>query len=220
MLFWVKFLCPAGDSSSCAMVVMCTGTSIVYCSSDESPPTYIHSFTRMSRSRRLESSLHTIDPLRHFFLFPGALKCWCGTIATMFSQAPKRDSQDLCFFFPRGCTFSMAKTIACYPCQLSTSDLHYSCWQSCENCQVVSAGAFTLLCHAFWFSLKGCFSPCFSFLFCLAVLPTCYLFHDSRLFGLTLRPSSPVCSCHRDSLTRGRLAFAQEAVRDSPSLFP
>ena len=103
---------------------------------------------------------------------------------------------------------------------LSTSDLHKSCWQSGENCQGVSAGAFTLLCHAFWFSLKGCFSPCFSFLFCLAVLPTFYLLHDSRLFGLTLRPSSPVCSCHRDSLTRGRLAFAQEAVRDSPSLSP
>ena len=37
----------------------------------------------------------------------------------------------------------------------------------------------------------------------------------SRLLGLTLRPSAPVCSCHRVSLTRVRLALAQEAVRVS-----
>ena len=35
----------------------------------------------------------------------------------------------------------------------------------------------------------------------------------SRLLGLTLRHSAPVCSCHRDSLTRWRLALAQEAAR-------
>ena len=35
----------------------------------------------------------------------------------------------------------------------------------------------------------------------------------SRLLGLTLRPSAPVCCCYRDSLTRGRLAIVQEAVR-------
>ena len=38
----------------------------------------------------------------------------------------------------------------------------------------------------------------------------------SRLLGLTLRPSAPVCCCHRDSLTRGMLAFAQEAVLGPP----
>ena len=35
----------------------------------------------------------------------------------------------------------------------------------------------------------------------------------SRLLGLTLRPSAPVCCCHQDSLTRGRLAIVQGAVR-------
>ena len=30
---------------------------------------------------------------------------------------------------------------------LSTSDLHYSSWQSGEVCQVLSTGAFTLFCH-------------------------------------------------------------------------
>ena len=54
-----------------------------------------------------------------------------------------------------------------------------------------------------------------SFLCGLAVLPTCYLLHDSRLLGLTLRPSAPVFRCHRVSWTRGRLALTQEAVRAS-----
>ena len=58
------------------------------------------------------------------------------------------------------------------------------------------------------------------FFCCLAVLPTCYLIFDSHLFGLTLRPSAPVCCCHRVSWARGRLAFAQEAVRVSSSLSP
>ena len=48
---------------------------------------------------------------------------------------------------------------------LSTSDLHCSSWQSGEICQVLSTGACTLLCHAFWFSLKGC-SLFFFFFFC------------------------------------------------------
>ena len=34
-----------------------------------------------------------------------------------------------------------------------------------------------------------------------------------RLLGLTLRHSAPVCSSHWDSLTRWRLALAQEAAR-------
>ena len=58
-----------------------------------------------------------------------------------------------------------------------------------------------------------------SFLSSLAVLPTCYLLHDSRLLSLTLRPSAPVCCCHGVSWTRGRLAFAQEAVRCPPLFF-
>ena len=53
------------------------------------------------------------------------------------------------------------------------------------------------------------------------VLTACYLLHDSRLLGLTLRPSAPVFRRHRVSWTRWRLAFALEAVRASPfSLSP
>ena len=43
------------------------------------------------------------------------------------------------------------------------------------------------------------------------------LLNVSLLLGLTLRPSAPVCCCHRDSLTRWRLALAQEAARDASS---
>ena len=100
------------------------------------------------------------------------------------------------------------------PC--STSDLHVSCWQSGENCEAVAAGAFMLLVYALWFSS----TRVLSLFICLVFLPTRCLLDVSRLVGLTLRPSAPVCCCHRDSLTRGRLAFAQEAVRASSfSLF-
>ena len=58
-----------------------------------------------------------------------------------------------------------------------------------------------------------------SFLSNLAVLPTSYLLHESRLLGLTLRPSAPVCCCHRLFRARGRLASAQEAVRCPPLFF-
>ena len=63
-----------------------------------------------------------------------------------------------------------------------------------------------LLVYALWFSSKRRCSLYFSvLLFCPRV--ACSMF-----------PS--VCCCHRDSLTRGRLAFAQEAVRGpSFSLF-
>ena len=92
----------------------------------------------------------------------------------------------------------------------STSGLHYSRWQSGGICQVLSTRAFTLFCHY----LQG-FAEVFS--------PSCY-FYDrivltrcllvvSRLLSLRLRHFAPLCSCHWDSLTRGRLAIVQEAVR-------
>ena len=99
MLFWVKFICPAGDSSSCAIVVMCTGTTVVFCSSDESPPTYIHSSTNtIFKVSLVGIQFAHYRPSETLFLFPWGLKCWCGTIATMFLQAPGRDSHDFCCF--------------------------------------------------------------------------------------------------------------------------
>ena len=58
---------------------------------------------------------------------------------------------------------------------------------------------------------EGLHSP--SVPFVLLSCPRVCLLVVSRLLGLTLRPSAPVFCCHRDSLTRGRLAIVQEAVR-------
>ena len=58
---------------------------------------------------------------------------------------------------------------------------------------------------------EGLLSP--SVTFVLLSCPRVCLLDVSRLLGLTMRPSAPVCCCHRDSLTRGRLAVVQEAVR-------
>ena len=55
--------------------------------------------------------------------------------------------------------------------------------------------------------------------FVLLSCPRVCLLDVSHLLGLTLRPSAPVCCCHRDSLTRGRLAVVQEAVRVFFSVF-
>ena len=93
---------------------------------------------------------------------------------------------------------------------LSTSELHYIRWQSGDICQVLSTGAFTLFRH----DVHG-FTEDFLSFFVTFVLVSCSrvsLLVVSRLLGLTLRPFGPVCSCHQDSLTRGRLAIVQEAV--------
>ena len=185
VVFYLSF-CVCGTA-------ICTGTSIAFCSSDESPPTYNHS----SKHAFFKVSPLEVGLSQTLFLFSGVQKCWCGTIATMFSQAPGRDSQDLCCFSSwlhlldgeDNCMESVPS---------STSELLFSNWQSGEICQVMSTGAFTLLCHTFWFSLKGCSSSSFF----LVVLPTRCLLDVSCLFGLTLRPPAPVFCCHQDSLTR------------------
>ena len=96
----------------------------------------------------------------------------------------------------------------------STCDPRNCCWQSGEICQAIADDAFYVVQFRTVIFRQ---MRMISFLSGLAVLPTCYLLHDSRLFGLTLRPSTPVCCCHRVSWARGRLALAQEAVRVSPS---
>ena len=84
-------------------------------------------------------------------------------------------------------------------------------WQSGEICQVSSTGAFTLFCHV----VHGFTNDLISF-FVTFVLLSCSrvcLLDVSRLLGLTLRHFAPVCSCHRDSFVRWRLAIAHEAAR-------
>ena len=171
--------------------------------------------TRFSRSRRLESSLHTIDPLRHF-----SYSLWL--LSAGVAPLPPRSRKIL---------DETVKTFAVFPswmylldgddnCMLSvpfsTSDLHFRCWQSAnlpsDGCRSFHVTRLRIVV----FSQRRMLS----FLLCLDVLHTRCLLHDSRLLGLTLRPSAPVCRCHRDSLTRGRMALAQEAVRGPPPLSP
>ena len=104
-------------------------------------------------------------------------------------------------------------------CMLSVSfcscDPRVSGWQGGDICQATVAAFLYVLLRTLILFIQMRMT---SFLFCLLVLSTCYLLLDSRLFGLTLGPSAPVSCCHRVSWTRGRLAFAQEAVR-CPHLF-
>ena len=68
-------------------------------------------------------------------------------------------------------------------------------------------------CFAMWFVVsRKMFSPFFVSFVTVSCSHVCLLV-VSRLLGPTLRPFAPVCSCHRDSLTRGRLATVLEAVR-------
>ena len=75
----------------------------------------------------------------------------------------------------------------------STCDPHISCWQGGDICQAIATAAFTLFSYELRSSSNNGWSP-FN-----PVLLSCYLLHDSRLFGLTLRPSAPVFRCHRVS---------------------
>ena len=86
---------------------------------------------------------------------------------------------------------------------LSTSDLHYSRWQSGG---VVHRG-FHVVVPRVQIFCEGLLTS-----FLLSCPRVCQL-DVSCLLGLTLRPSAPVFCCHQDSLTRGRLAIVQEAVR-------
>ena len=59
-----------------------------------------------------------------------------------------------------------------------------------------------------------------SFLPSLAVLPTCYLLHVSRLFGLTLCPSAPVFRCHGFLGRAGGWHLCRKPCVFPPSLSP
>ena len=128
---------------------------------------FLHSVPQMSRRRHntiLHERLFQGLPLRYFSSSPGLSSAGVAPwhhCHHFLASSQTRQSRPL-LFLPRGCTFSMVKTIVVRANCMS--DLHFTYWQSVEYCQVVAAGAFTLLGSTFWFSLKGCFSPCFLFL--------------------------------------------------------
>ena len=93
----------------------------------------------------------------------------------------------------------------------STSGPHHSRLQSGGICQVLSTEVVTWFCHDVHSIKKGFLS--FFVTFVMESSSRVCLLVVSRLLGQTLRHFTPVCSCHRDSLTRVRLAIVQEAVR-------
>ena len=115
-------------------------------------------------------------------------------------QTSGRDSQDLRFFTLvfTSSRFRRQMHVACSVTHERPSLQQMAKWRNLST--LLSTVAFTLFCHACpWLSMKICS-------FCLSGPRVC-LPDVSCLFGLTLRPSAPVCRCHRDSLTRGRVAF-------------
>ena len=87
---------------------------------------------------------------------------------------------------------------------LSTSGLHYSRWPSGGIGQVLCTGAITLFCHLVHGFTEGFLS--FSVTLVQVSCSRVCLLVVSRLLGQTLRHFAPVWCCHRDSLTRWRLA--------------
>ena len=136
----------------------------------------------------------------------------------IFATSWTRQSRPLAFC-PVITTFSAVTTDVSWLVPSSTNALTNSMWRSSEICQVLSTEAFTLFCQT---CFQGTIAFCLHtlrktaqtvFPLCTLACPRGRLFDASRLLGLTLRHSAPVCRCHRDSLTRWRLAFAQEAAR-------
>ena len=165
-------------------------------SSDESPPAYSHPSKCAWWCCPLESKVRAVVLSETQFPWTGIQKCW------KWHHPCSRNFLD-----------EIVKTFCCFlslvaprwwrqlhgVVPLKTIDFRYSIWQSGGIWQGLSSGAFTLLCHVLLTCLKVCSS---SFLL-VVVLPR----------GLALRSSASISCCHRDSLTRGRLALEQEAVR-------
>ena len=133
---------------------------------------------------------------------------------------------------PRFCKFldETVKTFALFSLALTTSRLrrqmHVVCsvkherpslqqmakWRNlAESARCCPLGPSRCLAMMFMVSLKMFLS--FFVTFVIVSCSRVCLLVVSRLLGLTLRPFAPVCSCHRGSLTHGRLAIVQEAVR-------
>ena len=98
--------------------------SLVFCSSDESPPTFFHKHV-FSRSRWSESSLHTIDRLRHF---TSSLVLSSAGVAPLPPCPRKLLDETVKTFavFPSWLYFLDGEDNCMLSVPLSTSDLHYS----------------------------------------------------------------------------------------------
>ena len=135
------------------------------CSSDESPPAYCHS----SKYALFKVSPDGIHNKCSNAICGAFLLIWVSKVLVwhhcrhVLASSWTRQSRPL-LFFPSWLYLLDGEDNCMLSVPFSTSDLHFSCWQSGENCQAVAAGAFTLLGYAFWFSLRGGCSPFLSVL--------------------------------------------------------
>ena len=174
---------------------------MAFCSSDESPPTHI----RSSKNAFIKVSPVGIQftysrPSETLFLLSGSqVLFWhhCHHVLASLDETVKTFA-----VFPSWLRLLNGEDNCMLSVPSSTRDLHINCWQGGDICQQVANDAFQVvqLRTVVFLQIRK-----ISFLSSVAVLPTCYLLHDSRLLGLTLRPSDPVC-CYRVSWTRGALS--------------
>ena len=121
---------------------------LAFCSSDESPPSYIHS----SKARLLQgiAGLNPIyvqsGPLRHI---PFSLGLSSAGVAQLLPCSRKLLDETVKILAVSHLLLLDCDDSCMLSVPSSTSDLHYSRWQSSVIYQVLSTEAFTLLCHAF-----------------------------------------------------------------------
>ena len=97
--------------------IMCTGASVVFCSSDESPPTPIHSSKNTVLMVSPVGIQFTYSTLRDIFFFLGVSSV--GVVSLLIFSCKLLDETVTTFaVFPRGFSFSVATTLECCPCHL------------------------------------------------------------------------------------------------------
>ena len=189
MLFWVKLFYPAGVSLSCVMVVMRAGAFIVFCPSEELPPIFYPFF-----HKHIVQGLTGWNPLYKQstfcvtfpFLWGYQVLVWhhCHHV---LASSWTRQSRPLPFF-PRGCTFSMVRTIACCPCH------------SVRVTSTLAVGEVARIAKRWLPELSGCLATHCGFLpkaSALLIFLSCCLAHalSARCFPSFRPDTASNCSC-------------------------
>ena len=161
------------------------------------------------KCRRLESKIRAVMLSVLHFPHLGSTSSGVAPHHVFASFCTRQSRPSL--FFPRVDNLSIGTTNACCrfrkaPAAFTSADGKVA--ESARCCPLEPSRCFAMM---FMESMKV-YSPSLP-LFVIESCSRVCLLVVSRLLGLTLRPFAPVCSCHWDSLTHGRLAIVQEAMR-------
>ena len=160
----------------------------------------IFPITPSVKCRWLESKIRAVMLAEVNLPRLGFKKCWCGTIITTFAQFPGRSSQDhrpFSLVLAASRLWGQMHVVGSVKHERPSLQQMAKWRESARCCPLKPSRCFTMM---FMVSLK-IFSPSLSPLVIVSCSRVCLLV-VSRLLGLTLRLFAPVCSCHRDSLTR------------------